>query len=297
MSQKPTDQQEATIVSQDDFLIESHVASAMAAAHWHNHLELNLLLNGRMTYLFNGRQEHVEANRLVLFWAAIPHQTIDVSANAVLICIYLPLADFLSLPVDRGARRRVMQGTFLSEPYESLTDARISERWVQEWDQGDPTRRELAMEEVKLRIRRLILDTSGEKELSPHRLRSLSSGPAIRHVEVLTELINRHYAEPLTVPQLVNLAAMHPTTANKAFRQVLGISVNEYLIRYRIARAIQLLADTEEPILSIAYGCGFGSSSRFYEVFRKRTGNTPRAFRRSFNLRPSKKEDVLGSKE
>ena len=42
---------------------------------------------------------------------------------------------------------------------------------------------------------------------------------------------------------------------------------------------MQRLADTDEPILQIAYDCGFGSTSQFYELFRKRIGATPRQFR------------------
>ena len=66
-------------LARGDFLIERHIATAMPAAHWHDHVELNLLLEGEMTYLFNGRREEVEAGRLVLFWAAIPHQTITIT--------------------------------------------------------------------------------------------------------------------------------------------------------------------------------------------------------------------------
>ena len=36
------------------FDIEQHIAEPMSAAHWHDHVELNLLLSGDMSYLFNG---------------------------------------------------------------------------------------------------------------------------------------------------------------------------------------------------------------------------------------------------
>lgn len=32
-------------------MVERHIADAMAAPHWHDHVELNLLMEGRMTYL------------------------------------------------------------------------------------------------------------------------------------------------------------------------------------------------------------------------------------------------------
>jgi len=262
------------------FLIERHTADAMSAAHWHDHVEINLLLDGAMTYLFNGRQERVEAGRLVLFWAAIPHQTILVTPEAPLICAYLPLADFLALSIDKRARQAIMQGAFVVEPRRRETTPATVSAWVEEWGRGDPVRRQLIADEAKLRVRRLILDHADNRGLSVVAAATPVS-PAIRHSEVLTDLINRHFSEPLNLVDLGRRANVHPTTANRAFRDVLGISVMEYLTRYRLARAMQRLAETEDSILEIALDCGFGSSSRFYDIFKQRTGTTPRQFRLS----------------
>ena len=262
------------------FLIERHTANAMSAAHWHDHVEVNLLLAGAMTYLFNGRQERVEAGRLVLFWAAIPHQTILVTPEAPLICLYLPLADFLALSIDKTARQAIMQGAFLVEPQCRETTSPVVSAWVEEWDEGDPVRRQLISDEAKLRVRRLILDHADDQAASV-AAKTTPVSPAIRHVEVLTDLINRHFSEPLSLADFGRRANVHPTTANRAFRDVLGISVMEYLTRYRLARAMQRLAETEDSILEIALDCGFGSSSRFYDIFKQRTGTTPRQFRLS----------------
>ena len=268
-------------LARGDFMIERHIATAMPAAHWHDHVELNLLLEGEMTYLFNGRREEVEAGRLVLFWAAIPHQTIAVSDNAALIVIYLPLADFLALPADREARRVTMQGGFLTDPAITEHDGAVAARWVEEWRDGGPQRGSLLREEIALRVRRFILDCVETGRLSGGEAGTAAVAAAVRHVEALTDLVNSHYGEPVSMPDLAARGGIHPSTANKAFRDVLGLSVNEYLTRYRVARAMQRLVDTEDPILTIAYDCGFGSSSRFYELFKARTGQTPLAFRRS----------------
>ncbi|MBY5332779.1 helix-turn-helix domain-containing protein [Rhizobium leguminosarum] len=271
------------IGSRGEFLIERHIADAMAAPHWHDHVELNLLMEGRMTYLFNGRQEQVEAGRLVLFWAAIPHQTIAVAENVPLVCLYLPLVDFLGLPVDRKARQSIMQGRFLSQGNQEAMDALTLQRWEKEWQCGSAARRKLVVEEARLLIRRLILDNA-ESDNSPTHVSSTSlAGHAVRHVELLIDLINSRYADPVSVADLAKLAGMHPSTANSAFRKVLGISVNECLARHRIARAMQLLTDTDDPVHQIGFDCGFGSSSRFYEIFKERTGTTPRHFREAVN--------------
>ena len=273
----------ALLASEGNFLIEQHIADAMNAAHWHDHVELNFLLEGEMAYIFNGRQERVEAGRLVLFWAAIPHRTIAVTPDAPLVCIYLPLTDFLGLPIDRNVRQSIMQGRFSADARAHATDAIILPQWVEEWQCGDAARRQLIRDEIKLRIRRFILDIPiGDRPIS-RQSQASGAGIAVGRAETLADLIHSHYSEPVSLPMLAGLAGMHPSTANKIFRSVLGIPVNEYLTRYRLARAMQQLAETDTPILQIAYDCGFGSSSRFYDIFKRRTGTTPRLFRSSFS--------------
>jgi AraC-like DNA-binding protein len=275
------------VLARGAFHVELHVADAMGAAHWHEHVEVNLLLSGSMTYLFNGRQEHVGARQLVLFWAAIPHRTIAVEENAQLICAYLPLIDFLALSVDRQVKQSVMQGAFLCDVRPDPTDGTTAARWAADWQTEDETRQRLIGEEVRLRIRRFILDQRDAPAKAKGRLPSTPSAghSVVRHAEALADLVNHHYAEPLTLARLADLVGVHPSTANKSFRRVLGLSVNEYVIRYRLAQAMQRLADTDEPILQIAFDCGFGSSSQFYDVFRQRIRSTPRMFRSSVRRR------------
>ncbi len=275
---KDVEESSAWAASPAAFLIERHLADAMATAHWHDHVEINLLLEGEMTYLFNGRQERVGAGRIVLFWAAIPHQTINVTPEAPLICIYLPLVEFLALPLGEAARRLIMGGVFITDPYPEQPRGATGPQWFEEWEGGVAGRRQLVEDEVKLLVRRLILDYM-EEGTKAGVASATPVSAAVRHAEALTSLINTRFAEPLSLGDIAKLAHLHPTTANKAFRTVLGMSVMEYLTRYRIARAMQRLAETGDAILEIAHDCGFGSSSRFYDVFKRRTGKTPRQFR------------------
>ena len=257
------------------FFIERHIADSMGAAHWHSHVELNLLERGEMTYLFNGRHERVEAGRLVLFWAAIPHRTIEVAPGSPLVCAYIPLAEFLGLPLDAAFKRALMQGQLLTAAAADPIDVELAGRWLSDWDGGEPLRRQLVADELILRVRRFALAT--ELDRSP-RTASAATVPTER-VGALVELLHRHFAEPLTMDRLGKLAGIHPSTAETAFRRVLGVSVNEYLLRYRLAQALHRLADSDDPILDIAFACGFGSASRFYGLFKERTGTTPRQFR------------------
>ena len=72
---------------------------------------------------------------------------------------------------------------------------------------------------------------------------------------------------------------LHPNYAMKLFIRVLKISIKQYVNKLRLQHAQALLIDTNEPILNIALKAGFGSISRFYDIFHREFQKTPQQFR------------------
>ena len=68
------------------------------------------------------------------------------------------------------------------------------------------------------------------------------------------------------------------------FQKAIGMSMTAYLTKLRLYHAKSALVDGQEKIVTVAMDSGFGSVSRFYEVFAKETGQTPQSFRQSHNL-------------
>ena len=77
----------------------------MARPHWHGHIEANFAIDTTMIYEVDGQPLAVPPNRLVVFWAGIPHQLMQVQHHAAtsasglhrLCNIYLPLDAFLMM--------------------------------------------------------------------------------------------------------------------------------------------------------------------------------------------------------
>ena len=64
----------------------------------HSQIELNFVLEGEMTYWFDGRAMTLGAGRLAIFWDMIPHQVTDVREPTRFVCLYVPISVLLSLP-------------------------------------------------------------------------------------------------------------------------------------------------------------------------------------------------------
>jgi len=266
------------------FYAERHVPEPMGQAHWHDHVELNLLLAGGMTYLFNGTRISIGANRVHLFWAAVPHQVIAVEPAADLICVYLPFADFLALPVADAFKSGIMDGRFATVAAPDPIDPLLFQRWAAEWPDGPELRQQILREEVGVRVKRLSLDAVAPDAGEPEdglRLRS-AGRRAIARVQAMTDHINAHFGEAVTVEAVAAAGGLHPTNAMAVFKRVLGVTIAQYIRRQRLSRAMMMLVDTDLSIAEIAFGCSYGSLSQFYVEFQKHCRSTPRQYRLEF---------------
>jgi transcriptional regulator GlxA family with amidase domain len=86
-----------------------------------------------------------------------------------------------------------------------------------------------------------------------------------------TSLRNRELAA------LVNLSEFH---FNVAFRNSVGATPHEFLIRRRIGRAQELMRSTHMPLCEIATDCGLADQAHLSRLFRKVVGETPAAWRK-----------------
>ena len=93
--------------------------------------------------------------------------------------------------------------------------------------------------------------------------------------------IERHYAEKLSVDDLAREAAVSPSYLIRLFKHQMGTTPHDYLLRYRISRAKELLGSTTLTSAAIAEQVGFASESNFSYRFSKMVGMGPRAYRQS----------------
>ena len=76
-------------------------------------------------------------------------------------------------------------------------------------------------------------------------------------------------------------AGLTPFHFLRLFRNVLGVTPHQYLLRARLRRAARLLATDAEAVTNVAYSVGFSDLSNFVRTFRRAAGVSPRAFRKA----------------
>lgn len=100
----------------------------------------------------------------------------------------------------------------------------------------------------------------------------VSADPRIRAV---LRLIETRYAEALTVDDLARAAGVSRFHMSRLFRDELGMSPYQYLLRIRLERARELIA-TGQRVTDAALSVGFSDLGRFARAFRTRYGHNPR---------------------
>jgi len=98
----------------------------------------------------------------------------------------------------------------------------------------------------------------------------------------LMQWARQRLAEPISVRQLADRAAMSERNFLRRFREATGASPKAWLLHERIARAQELVETTGEPIDRIAERCGFAAPETFRLAFRKRVGLAPAKYRNRF---------------
>lgn len=99
-------------------------------------------------------------------------------------------------------------------------------------------------------------------------------------IDEALDLMQRHPAEPWTVESLARRVALSRSTFAERFRRLAGETPMEYLARWRMHRAAQLLRDDQESVAVIAERVGYESEAAFAKAFKRLVGVAPGAFRR-----------------
>lgn len=93
-------------------------------------------------------------------------------------------------------------------------------------------------------------------------------------------LLHRNYARKLTVQELAAHAGLSVSRYTSVFKQYTGLSPQQYLIRYRLQKAKDLIRHTQLSIRQIASLTGFDDQLYFSRLFRKYEHLSPLEYRK-----------------
>lgn len=267
----------------NDYIIERHTPELFDTPyHHHTSVEVNFLQNCEMTYSFSGAAAALKPDRLTVFWGAAPHRVIDVAGQGVITNIYLSLGQFIRWGLPKEMVDDVLGGAIIMAKPTAHSDADWFNRLYSERQQKSKPWRRVHLDEIELRLRRLALEGWETLVHVPGlALPEEISHQAMTHVEAMLRYIADHFTIPITAQDIAAATNLSISRANALFRQVMGTSMKQHLMRTRLSHSRMLLTETDAKIANVALDSGFATLSAFYEAFTKATGETPAQYRRT----------------
>ena len=129
-----------------------------------------------------------------------------------------------------------------------------------------------AAQMLAVHLLRHYTSTAGEIE-------EVSQGLTRHQVKRVTDFMLAHLSQDLSLDVLARQIGFSPYHFARLFRQTMGESPHQFVLRQRIERAQHLLKEADVPLAHIALECGFANQSHLSLVFKRHLGLTPRAYR------------------
>lgn len=96
--------------------------------------------------------------------------------------------------------------------------------------------------------------------------------------------IEQNYALPVTVEDMAKRCNLDRSYFGKIFRETMGQPPQEFLIRYRMSKAAELLKLTELSIGDISIQVGYPNQLHFSRAFKKVYNISPREYRQNHKI-------------
>lgn len=100
------------------------------------------------------------------------------------------------------------------------------------------------------------------------------------YINQIRHYIDIHYREKINLKVIANGVGLNSSYMQKIFKNEMGNTVYDYLISYRLNRAIVLMKNTDLPLIDIAIEVGFSNRQSFFNAFKEHMGYTPSQFRK-----------------
>ena len=101
-----------------------------------------------------------------------------------------------------------------------------------------------------------------------------------KYVREAVDYIRNSYFQGITVAEIAEHVSVNRSYLYKLFEETFGMSPKEFLTRFQISRAKELLTWSDITIESVAWSCGYKDALAFSKVFKKMIGMSPTAYRK-----------------
>ncbi|MDF0544813.1 AraC family transcriptional regulator [Sphingobium sp. H39-3-25] len=252
-----------------------------APFHWHEHMEVLMVVRGRARMIVDGQECELCAGDLMIINAQSPHNSISQDRDTIMCGVHIDASHAERQGLTGFAGRYFLCKSFLSARH-FYDDVIVP---------------------MRASIARLLLSTGKPEDTM---LRNCLAGLLCYHIHkhvpfeerrqmpvgqgsgssvimrIMREMRDIKDAR-LSLDYFAKRERLSVTHLSRMFRRHSGLCFRDYAQNLRLDRTVEQLRDSDLSILDIALDEGFSSGSHFYAKFRERFGCTPLEYRQRRN--------------
>ena len=292
-------------------------SASLPEISYHNSHELLYLREGRIDAVINGETISLDKGKILIIRPLVKHKITIKSRKADMFNLYFgfvhdvkELGNSAATDITSGIKNNSAGPTVMIPG--SMAQIPL-ENFLQFADLGITEDNEMARQpfflvngsekkEISILAEQIVDEKAGDRyakefmihtltvELMIHLSRAMrneweenlrvKNGKARELVKIARQYMDENFEQGITVAEAAQYVFLSQGYFTRAFKDELGISPMNYLMRKRIEKACELLENNEIKVSSIAVQSGFSSPQRFNVAFRKLMGKTPMEYRK-----------------
>lgn len=263
------------------------------AMHWHDRIELLLVLKGKI-HVYVGREEYVLEEKDLLLINSNEVHGVESDQENKLLLIQIPIR-FIKRFYSNIENESFHCQSFHSIDQQSYNKIRslIAELMLVVKRKED---------NYEIKVHSLLLDVV--YQLVTHfkvekKNIIINTEKDIERMNRLTNYIQQHYMNPITLQELADTEELTAPYLSRYFQHHMGQSFIKYINGIRLEHAVRFLLETDQPIIQIALECGFPNLNSFHKLFKDTFHTTPHQYRKKqvhtkTSIRPTELSGITG---
>lgn len=266
--------------------------------HWHDHLEIALVLEGRGGFELGGRRLTAQPGDVFFIDDSQPHVARAEPGADLRLLLVLFRPELIAGPgcreFDLGYLAAFRPDDAAESPRVAGSSPLSAEIRPVLWelqrlcDRADRREQQL----VDATLRRALALANRDRGASAAAAAGGSAAARRRLIRPVLAYIDRHGGEPITLEQVAAVAHVSPSRIRHVFKEVTGLGFKDYVTHVRMAEAKRLLLSTDLSVEEVAHAVSYTNLSQFYKVFDRSCAMSPATYRRYYTPASEERGDA-----
>jgi xylan 1,4-beta-xylosidase len=239
--------------------------------HWHNRIEIFLVLSGNLTFIVESETFHLTEDDIILINSNQVHEI--VSKDNVTVVLQINYGFF---------KKWLDESSFFhcnSTIYHNTSKYTELKRIIAQLiyvNYNDTEHNELLT--ISLAYQIVLELIKNFRSFEQNQLNQNSKH--LQRLRAIIQYLNTNYMENITLEQIAEKEFLSPSYFSHFFKINMGVSFFNYLTGIRMNHAVNDLITTNLTMEQIAANNGFANSRYFVDCFKKKYGMLPKEYRK-----------------